>query len=341
MITPINMITPIKLITLILRLIKKIFRLSFFNAEFIYCIYKLIIRKSIGGIILIGRIGVISVILSSCEKNVTVDIPKAESEIVVEGYVEKGKNPYVILSNTLPFFGSVNTLNLLQYTIKGATVTVDNGTAVDTLKDFFNLGVYFTTSMIGESGKSYSLRVLVNGKVITATTFIPPPVQLDSTWFKVDGNRDSLGFAWAHLTDPGTLGDNYRWFAQRINHYTDGDDSGKMKDSAFLAPRGSVFDDKFINGKSFDFGYNRGTIPNSQKDDDNNDERGYFKRGDTIVVKFCTIDRAHFEFWRTEETQVGNNGNPFSAPAPVISNISGGLGIWGGYNAAFDTIIAR
>lgn len=280
-------------------------------------------------------------ILPACEKNITVNIPTVGSEIVVEGYVETGKNPYLVLSNTLPFFGSVNTLNLFQYTIKDAIVTVNNGSQTDTLRDPFNLGVYFTTSMVGEAGKSYSLRVVVNGKTITATTYIPYLVKLDSVWFKVDGTRDSLGYAWAHLTDPDSLGNCYRWFTRRINRYNYGADSGKEKDSTFVTPRGSVFEDKFINGKSFDFGYDRGSFPNSQKDDDNNDERGFYKRGDTIVIKFCTIDRAHFEFWRSEETQVGNNGNPFGSPAPVISNIQGGLGVWGGYNASYDTIIAR
>src|SRR6185369_17067071 len=84
--------------------------------------------KSLGFLFVIG-------IFTSCEKNVTVEVPVVESQVVVEGYIENGKNPYVILSNSLPFFGSVNTLNLLQYTIKGATVTVDDGTTLDTLKD--------------------------------------------------------------------------------------------------------------------------------------------------------------------------------------------------------------
>ena len=58
-------------------------------------------------------------------------------------------------------------------------------------------------------------------------------------------------------------------------------------------------------------------------------------------TKFSAIDRSHFQFWRSEETQVGNNGNPFGSPAPVTGNINGGLGIWGGYSTTFDTIIAR
>jgi len=305
----------------------------------IISIQKLIVQKGIC-VIFLG-IGVI--LLNSCEKNITVEVPSAETEIVVEGYIEAGQNPYVLLSNSLPFFGTISTnfLDQLESTIQGATVTINNGSVTDTLQQFPGLGLYFSQNMVGEAGKTYSLKVVSNGKTLTATTYIPFPVHLDSVWFKVDGNRDSLGYAWAHLTDPDTLGNYYRWFAQRINHYTYGDDLGKMKDTIFIAPRGSVFEDKFINARSFDFAYNRGKYPNSDKEDDNNDERGFFKFGDTIVVKFCTIDRSHFEFWRTEETQVGNNGNPFGSPAPVLSNITGGLGIWGGYNATYDTIIAH
>jgi hypothetical protein len=106
-------------------------------------------------------------------------------------------------------------------------------------------------------------------------------------------------------------------------------------------PPGASFEDKFINAKSFDFSYGRGQFRFSDKEDDENDERFYFKRGDTIVVKFCAIDRQTFEFWRTEKTQVGNNGNPFGSPAPITSNIVGGLGIWAGYSFTLDTVIAQ
>ena len=284
-------------------------------------------------------------LLTACEKNVTVEIPEADTQLVVEGYIETGVNPFVILSKTLPFFGSINTstTSLLANTVTGALVTINDGTVIDTLKQLAGVdyGIYTTPNVVGEVGKSYILTVIVNGKTLRAVTSIPNPVHLDSVWWKVDGQRDSLGFAWAHLTDPDTLGNCYRWFAKRINRYTYGEDIGKVKDSIFIAPQGSASEDKFFNGRSFDFNAFRGQAKNSQKADDQDFERIFFNRGDTIVVKFCSIDRAHFEFWRTEETQVGNNGNPFGSPAPITSTIEGGLGIWGGYASTFDTIIAR
>ena len=284
----------------------------------------------------------ILLLIISCEKNVTVEIPKASEEIVVEGKIETDTFPIVFLSHTLPFFGEINTKDILQNSVTGATVIVDDGTTTDTLLQIDpSYGIYFGTTIRGTPGKKYKLTVIAEGKTLHAVTSIPLAVKLDSVWWKPYANRDSLGFAWAHLSDPDTIGNSYRWYAQRINHYRYGDDKGKIKDSTFIPPPGSVFDDKFINSKSFDLSFPRGRFQFSKKEDDSNDEEFFFKRGDTIVLKFCSIDRPHFEFWRTEETQVRNNGNPFGSPAPITSNIEGGLGIWGGYSPSFDTIIAR
>jgi hypothetical protein len=132
------------------------------------------------------------------------------------------------------------------------------------------------------------------------------------------------------MTEPAGLGNCYRWFAKRIH-----------KDSSFIAPRGSTFDDKFIDGQSFDFAYNRGRLPNSTAADDTNDESGFFKKGDTVVVKFCTVTRESFRFWSTAEEQASNNGNPFASAQPIESNITGGIGIWEGYSPSYDTVIAK
>ena len=269
---------------------------------------------------------------SSCEKNITVDLPAAEQKIVVEGYIETGQLAVVYLSLSATFFAPLDSSSLLDYTVKNALVTVCNGTTCDTLHALIpSIGYFYqATTMFGEEGKTYTLTIVADGKTVTSVTTIPHKVPLDSVWFKIQEGRDSLGYAWAHLTDPDTIGNCYRWFAKRLH-----------KDTRFLAPIGSVFEDKFINGKSFDFAYNRGTEPNSTAEDDNNGARGYFITGDTIAIKFCAIDRKHFDFWRLEEIQAANNGNPFASPAPIPTNINGGIGIWGGYAATYDTIIAQ
>ena len=272
---------------------------------------------------------------ASCETDITVTLPHTDSQLVIEGYVSSGAAPYVFVTRSADYFDPLDSASLVAHLVFDALVLVSDGVTTDTLAgtldtDFTIPWVYKSTRLTGIPGRSYSLTVIAGTDTLHSVTQVPYLVPLDSVWFKVDGNRDSLGYAWAHLTDPDTLGNGYRWFAKRIG-----------KDNDFIAPIGSVFEDKFINGKSFDFGYNRGAPPNSTADEDENEERGYFKKGDTIAVKFCTIDRRHFLFWRSVETQFSNNGNPFSSPGTIESNIEGGLGIWGGYGVSYDTIVAR
>jgi hypothetical protein len=89
--------------------------------------------------------------------------------------------------------------------------------------------------------------------------------------------------------------------------------------------------------------YNRGEPPNSTapEDDSESPEDGFYKIGDTIVVKWASITKESFDFWRSAETQSSSNGNPFGSPAPLKGNIEGGIGIWEGFSFSTDTTIAQ
>ena len=56
--------------------------------------------------------------------------------------------------------------------------------------------------------------------------------------------------------------------------------------------------------------------------------------GDSVLIKWTTIDEAHFDFWNTLEFSNANQG-PFSSYTRLQSNINGGLGIWGGYSVSY------
>lgn len=280
-------------------------------------------------------------VLFSCEKDITVTVPETEGGIVIEGKIETDTTAIVFLSNTIPFFGEINTEDIVRNSITGATIIVEDGLTSDTLMQIPGIGVYIGSNIRGVPGRTYKLTVYTGDKIITSVTTIPFPAIPDSTWWKPEGNRDSLGFIWMHFKDPDTLGNNYITYTRRINRYTYGDDIGKMKDTTFISSAGGTFGDRFFNATEFDLNFARGKFSFSDNEDDLNEEQYFFKRGDTIVQKFCTIDFQTHEFWRTEEQQVQSNGNPFGSPAPITSNIVGGLGIWGGYSSVYDTIIAQ
>ncbi|HEX5002530.1 MAG TPA: DUF4249 domain-containing protein [Bacteroidia bacterium] len=272
-------------------------------------------------------------VISSCEKDITLDLPQAEQKLVVEGYITPGQPAYVFLSRTAGVYDPLDSASLLNYSVFNATVFISDGINTDTLVQVDpSVGyLYISPGMLGQVGNTYTLTVITKeGETATAITHIDPPVALDSVWFETIPELDSLGWTWARLTDPDTLGNRYRWFAKRLG-----------KDDDFIAPIGSPTEDKFYNGLSFDFAYNRGEVPYSDAEDDNNIEEGYFKLGDTIVVKFASITKDSYEFWRAAETQSSNNGNPFGSITPLISNINGGIGIWEGYSFTLDTLIAQ
>ena len=108
-----------------------------------------------------------------------------------------------------------------------------------------------------------------------------------------------------------------------------------------IAPLGSVADDEFFNGLTFEFAYFRGTSLNSQKEDDLNEERGYYKIGDTVAVRGCVIDYDAFLYLYALESQVANSGSPFSVPNNIPSTVEGGLGAFIGYGVFNDTIYCQ
>jgi len=302
--------------------------------------------------------------LTACEKEITVDLPETETRIVVEGTIETGQPPIVILTRTQSWFGPTNLSSIAATFVSEATVTVDDGSTAHTLQRVCsseipdalldlasglvgidvnllrraNICVWIGANVLGEEGRSYRLNVEAEGRSLSSTTTIPHAVRLDSLWFRLARmrpNDDSLGFIWARLTDPDTLGNHYRWLARRENKGPD----GRPKDGAFMAPLFSVFEDRYVNGLSFDFNFNRGSRPYSTAKDDENEERGYFKRGDTVVVKFASIGRAEFLFYNSFQNNVSTQGDLFSNPANVRSNISGGLGVWAGWGTRLDTLV--
>lgn len=268
----------------------------------------------------------------SCEKEIVVELPEYKEKVCVDAKIEQGQYPTVFLTKNAAYFGSYDLNALLTYAITDALVIISDGTTTDTLTHLL-YGFYTGTGLTGQVNRTYSLTIVAEGKTYTATTTILPPQPLDSLWFEVQGTMDSLGYIWAHFNEPAGIGNAYRWFAQRMN-----------KDPGFIPPFGSAFDDKFIDGQTFDFGYTRGHAQNSSAEDDNNIEHGYFKSQDTVIIKFTTIDQASFDFWRTYETQAASEGNPFSSPGTIKSNIlpkGEALGIFCGYGVWLDTLITQ
>ncbi len=287
-------------------------------------------------------------LLVSCESPFEPDRDFYEPQIVVEGYVEAGSGTlpaYVILTQTIPFTASIDGQAFGDLFIKDAEVSVFDGnktvqfTALclqdlpddirkaagevlgintDSLTADICLYIDITDQLTREIGRNYDLTIKAQGQLLTATTTLPNAVELfDFNWVEPAGIQvDTMAELRVRIKDPGDETNYYRYM------------TATEKDRQFLPSLfGSVIDDVIFNGQEFEIPLQRAQRRNG---DFNPDTFGMYVRGDSAYIKWCTIDKAHFDFWNTRDNAAANTGS-FSSYTRVTSNINGGLGIWGGY----------
>lgn len=267
--------------------------------------------------------------LVGCEKN---DIESRKNylpKFVVEGWIEDGQYPHVILTHNLPFFTSVDSAQLSEIVIRYAKVTVSDGVNTEILTggkdvDFFPSFVYKGNELKGEVGKTYNLTIEYAGFTLTAQTSIPKPVALNKIWFlPKDNNKQQLHI---QFLDNGIEKNYYKLYTKL--------DSGKR----FIPTLLSNYDDKFFNGKHYTLQVNQAPENNLTLKNE-----PFFNTGDTVLVKFASINKASYDFWSSFQDEVLNSSNPLiGSTGKIKSNINGmGIGIWCGYGATVYKVIAK
>jgi len=271
------------------------------------------------------------IFLASCEKELVLDLPATPSVLVVEGWIENGLPAQIILSHSAPYFSQIDSTTLLQFAETHAKVTIHSDTEneIMTLKPnqaYFPPYIYNSVDMRGVSGRVYSIEIISGRDTVTASTTIPEPVVLDSVWFKTDPGETTRGMLWIRLTDDGSRANYYRIMYKR-----------KGKDTKYTATNISTFSDALINGKTTEMGFLRGFSSLISVEDEN-----YFEVGDTVSLKFCTIDEEQFNFWNVYQSKVIASANPLATSNNQLqSNIHGGLGVWTGYGATYYLVYAK
>lgn len=292
----------------------------------------------------------------SCEKDITVGLPQPGKKPVIDGVIYQGQPARVSITWSFPYFEAMNNLDvsdtaaILNFLVTDAEVYVSDGITTEKLNpaidpNLFPPFFYKGNSIVGTPGRTYTLSVKFQGNGveydIQGVTTIPFPIALDSIAFKPEIGIDTAGLMYMYFQDPPEVGNIYRLFSKRPSY----------PNYMPTKPIGnSVIDDQAYNGQYIEFLFERPRSGNrlfytnddsdttSTGNDDYNDRRsGLWKRGDTVMVRFCTIDRTSYDYIKTLENSAGTNGNPFSNPTTVKSNLTGGdvLGGWVGYGV-FD-----
>jgi hypothetical protein len=272
------------------------------------------------------------IVAVSCNDKSYLDIPEPTDMIVVDGWIENGQFAKVLLTRNSPYFTSIDSASMRELVLTRGKVTISDGQDTEILilrknLKYFPPYIFEGNQILGEAGKTYTLKAEYGGKTVTSTTTIPAPVPLDTFYFKLEPGSDSLGTIFLEFTDPPGERNYYRILTQV-----------KSRDVRYFSTMIMALDDSFFSGKRFGFSVNRG--PQSFLSSDTTD---YYRKGDTVSIKFCTIDREHYEFWNSFQDEAFNSANPFASSLYRIkTNIEGdGLGIWGGYGVSLYTLIIK
>ncbi|HUQ64563.1 MAG TPA: DUF4249 domain-containing protein [Flavitalea sp.] len=276
----------------------------------------------------------------ACEKPINFTPENKVPKLVVEGIIENGTNPTVYLTRSLDFFTTISREQLSGSFVRNAEVTVSDGVTSERLKEYElqlagdTVLYYYTvdtshghTGMVGQMGNTYQLNIKTGGNEYNATTTIPVLTKtIDSLYFYrallTDDTTKIL--LYGRFNDPPGYGNYIRYFTS-------------VNSGLYLPGLNSVFDDQVIDGKKYNVQIERGVDRNTNIDFET---YSYFTRGDIISIKFCNIDKAVFDFWRTMEYSYASIGNPFSSPTKVVGNVSNGaLGYFGGYAVQYTSII--
>lgn len=299
-------------------------------------------------------------IVIACQKEIQLELPSHDSTLVIDGRIETGLPPLVLLSKSQDIYAPTNLNDFANVFQSGAEVRMSNGNDTilldeicsDAIPEEFQsvfaeqvgiseevlnqLSICFYTTLnpmfVGEVNKTYFLSITFEDETYEGSTTLVPPTPLDSLYWKEDEVVKDNTLCWATLSDPAGQYDAYFWEAKRLNRTL----PDSLQDN-FRPTFNPVFDDTFFDGMTFNFAYEN---PHGFKPDVPTEQRGFYQRGDTVVVKFSKLDANVFQFYEKKYIQLQSGGSPFANPINIPSNMSNGIrGVWAGFSPVYDTLI--
>ena len=253
-----------------------------------------------------------------------------KSEMVVEGWIESGEFPVVMVTRTFPVMeAKVDVKRLSDYILKWAVVKVTCGdeTVILTGKydqRYYPPYIYTTGEMRGEEGKTYTLTVDYRDMHAKAEATIPKSPTLDSVQIGRVPQCDTLRTLTACFADPVHERNYYQLFVRK-----------GASDGQFLTAYHGCMSDRTLGT------YTRVPVYQGHRYD-TKDYTPYFAVGDTVAVKLAQLDSISFSFWKEYEEAIDLHGNfMFPKSTNLPTNVQGGSGCWYGMGGALKWLIVK
>jgi hypothetical protein len=261
------------------------------------------------------------------QNNVNVPLPNYPSELVVECYLEPGKVPNLAVTTSVPYLSAVLPQVPSDVTV---TLTMPNGTLVplafspnykaltDTTGEKFHSHIG-RDPLVAKAGDVFKLDVVdTKGHHVTGTTTCLAPIPIESVEFKFNdksGNERKAYFL-TTFRDPDTAGDCYRLQLHK------GD---PIPRNLLKSPEVDMsLEDRLLNGQLF-------TVGTSYR----------FNPNDTVTATLYHTEYAFYRFRQSVRDARNANGNPFSQPSAIYSNVQGGVGIFAVLSSTKMTTVVK
>lgn len=297
---------------------------------------------------------------SACESLVTEvgpeSLPDTESKLVVQSFISpQAARITVVVTESVPLFGeSTGALNI----IRNATVRISDGSREATMR-YDSAGSSYSidrTRFNIVAGKTYQLAVSDGKRSVQATCTVPgktasiksyvidtvysenafnpdTTITVKMTWDDIPGEanfyrlRSFLELEYTIVESSGP--ENYKERRVRNRFNVDWDRS---------VGRNDYRSDVNLDGTVFSSPTGRFTLPTptSYQDEDGKVHIVYPKsKVISLTFEVDNTDETYFKYHRS--LQLRNTDNPFSEPALIYSNVTGGLGCFAAYNSGFVT----
>lgn len=301
--------------------------------------------------------------------------PDIVVEAHLEAYINKPDNfgvqprpAYVILTQSIPFGTPFDADSFEDLFVHDALITLTTPKSVIALKeiclndlselernllielvglnsaDFSQIGIDFRTTNFCfyvdeaartfEVGETYELLIQKDDIELRATTTTPEMYPITDIAFRVPPG-DSVFFSNSRLRQmtiqanpPDSIPTYFRYFTQR-------NDEPLYKGNAALSGFRSVLEGKILGDGETSVALLRGQ-PRDSTFNTGGNAFGNYRINDRYLVKWCTIDEAHYNYWNSTEFNALNQGF-FSSYTQPQFNIEGegGIGIFGAYTVQF------
>lgn len=242
------------------------------------------------------------IFLSACTEEIELDLPAYEPKLVMEFYLEEGKPLNCLIQESIVFTDTTT------YTlIDNALVVLSYNGIRDTLFNRIYFDPYFQKIynyhndkiMQLQPGIDYDVYVKdTKGRVMTGRTRLNSRVPIDSLVYNFDSNNKAA--AGLIFRDDGGTKDYFRIVA--------------FEDAPTILEENVwdiTFSDLLFNGNQFSFytGYS-------------------YDPGDTVIGRLYHLTEEHYNFAESVDDAQSSNGNPFGQPANIITNLTGGIGVF-------------